>query len=352
MKVLYVETGTEGHHQVYLRSLIENCDIESVVYSPQKIKNINCKQYIHQIDWAKKSFYLYVKWIRELYQISEIENPDVIHFLDGDTIMRYMGIGFGKLLTSKKIITYHHFFLGNMRKISYRMMTHGGTAVVHTKKIQQKLLKCGVCSVAHIEYPAFEYYEIKSIDEQYAKKYFGIDKHIPVFGVIGATDSYKGLDILVDALKLVKSQICLFVAGKESDIRKEKIHELKRYPNIVLVDKLGWMTEKEYLMSIMACDYIILPYRNSFDGASGPLVDGVVADKIIIGANHGSLGSLIKDNNLGYTFISEDIESLSSVIDLAVCNDFPKENTKRNEYLNYLRPERFYCEYIKLYHDI
>ena len=51
-------------------------------------------------------------------------------------------------------------------------------------------------------------------------------------------------------------------------------------------------------MAINACDYIVLPYRYSFDGASGPLVDGVIADKIIIGANHGSLGNLINNNNL------------------------------------------------------
>ena len=349
MKVLFVETGLEGHHQIYLRGLVENCNVEAVVYTPQIIKSIKCKQYAHYIDWSEKKFLKYYKWISDLYQVSKRETPDIIHFVDGDSIMRYMGIGFDKLKCKKVIITYHHFFSGYLRKVSYKLMARNRNIVVHTERFKTKLQEVGINSVTHIEYPAFDYYEIKNIDSKNARDYFGLKDEFPIIGVIGATDEYKGLDILIDALKLVRIKLCLFIAGKESDIKADKINEIKQCDNIILKCSLGWLTEEEYLMAINACDYIVLPYRYSFDGASGPLVDGVIADKIIIGANHGSLGNLINNNNLGYVFETENIRSLASMIECALSSSFHSDNIERKHYLNYLRPERFFLEYNSLY---
>lgn len=70
------------------------------------------------------------------------------------------------------------------------------------------------------------------------------------------------------------------------------------------------MTDEEFEMAIQAVDAIVLPYRKTFNGASGPLGEGVAKGKMIIAANHGSLGDIVEKNHLGYTFESENIEAL------------------------------------------
>lgn len=52
------------------------------------------------------------------------------------------------------------------------------------------------------------------------------------------------------------------------------------------------MTDREFAEVIAASDIIALPYRKKFNGASGPLVEGVYLGKCIIGPNHGNLGKL------------------------------------------------------------
>ena len=44
--------------------------------------------------------------------------------------------------------------------------------------------------------------------------------------------------------------------------------------------------------------------------------------KTIIGPNHGSLGQIIKDNHLGYTFESENVDDLARTINKALSETF------------------------------
>lgn len=351
MKVLYIETAIDGHHQVYLKGLVNNCKADAIVFLPEKLSEIKDRQYTYSNEWKKKSLIQYIKWILKIRKIVTKENPDIIHFLDGDTIMRYMGLGFFLLKRKKLVITYHHFFSGIIRRISYKLMTNNAVAVAHTQIIKDKLTTYGVKRVFHIEYPVFKYDQILKIHSVDARKNFGIKTALPVLGVIGATDGYKGIDILIQALKHIENHVCLFVAGKEGETKKEKIYELNNYPNVDLVCKLGWMTEQEYILAICACDYIVLPYKKIFDGASGPLVDGVVAGKTIIGADHGSLGETIRKNKLGYTFESENIIDLAKTIDEVVGNGRDHLLINKN-YIEYLNPRRFYNEYDRLYRII
>ena len=100
-----------------------------------------------------------------------------------------------------------------------------------------------------------------------------------------------------------------------------------------------------------AADIVCLPYRKSFDGASGPLGEGVALGKMIVGANHGSLGKLIKENHLGYIFESEDVHSLANTLDKALSHKWEPDE-KYEAYQQILKPERFQKEYLELYKRI
>lgn len=350
MKVLFVETGIEGHHKTYLSGLINNCDVEATVITPVNIDELNCTQIIHPIKWKEKSTIAYFKWIKSIKCAAIEVKPDVIHILDGDTIMRYFGVGFQCLSNWPIVITYHHFFEGWIRKLSYKLMLNGNgrISVVHTDEILKRLLGYHCDNVVHIEYPVFWFDRVLECDSIQSKIKMGLPLNIPVFGILGATDNYKGTRVLLEAIKNVKSKVCFFFAGKESDVTKEEIINSPRPENVQIKTILKWLTDEEYVEALTAVDYLVMPYTPEFNGASGPLADGVVAKKTIIGSDYASLGSLIKKNRLGYTFTVNDSHALAECIEMTLMQK-EKMSIERKNYFEKLRPERFYSEYDSLY---
>ena len=88
-----------------------------------------------------------------------------------------------------------------------------------------------------------------------------------------------------------------------------------------------------------------------FDGASGPLTEGVNHKKMIIGPDHGSLGRIIEEHHLGYTFESENVLSLHDVIKTALEDDFSYDETA-DEYRNSLSPDTMRKQYESLFDQI
>ena len=97
-----------------------------------------------------------------------------------------------------------------------------------------------------------------------------------------------------------------------------EVNELTEYAkenNINVICKNKFLTEEEYEEEIYKTDVILLPYRKIFTGNSGPMTDGIYADKFILGPNNGNLGYLIKKYNLGSTFIQENCNDLAREIE-------------------------------------
>lgn len=353
MKVLFVDTSIDGHHQLYLSGLLENCSKQAYAFIPEDEK-LDCKceytKVIHPIDWQKKSLRDYLKWIEKIVSLAKKINPDIIHILDGDTIMRYFGLGLRKLDAWPVIITYHHFFEGKMRRLSYKMMLNGKNriAIVHTGEIKRRLNEYHICNVEHIEYPVFWYKQISNCNSYECKMKLNLPVDIPVLGIIGATDRYKGTMVLLESIKSINTNVCIFFAGKESDIKKEQIEAYNTNPKVKIITRLKWLTQNEYINCLVACDYIVLPYTKEFNGASGPLADGIVANKYIIGSDYGSLGKTITENKLGSVFEVENSKMLAQVINRETKNPGQKEF----EYFHYkeeIKPEKFYEKYRKVY---
>ena len=103
--------------------------------------------------------------------------------------------------------------------------------------------------------------------------------------------------------------------------------------------------------AISASDYIVLPYRKSFNGASGPLGEGVSFGKCIIGSDHGNLGFTINTYHLGYTFKSENVDDLSNVITQALSVPF-SEDEQYMKYQKLLNPDHFRLEYKTIYEQL
>lgn len=350
MKVLYVDIETGGHHQTYLKALVDISGKENTLVLPEKIEGLDAKQYIfRKTDFFKKKLPEYYQWTKEVKGIIKKEKPDVVHFLYGDVFYKYFGLGLEGLKKKYKVInTIHALKKGKIGIVSLkRIMRLSSIGVIHTDAIFNEVKNAGVENVVHIEYPHFS--NGYDIDKTGARKYYGLSENAFVLGCIGGTRYDKGLDILLKALQGVTGDFELLVAGAEDAIKREKIEELARPYRDQVKLHLDFLTDEEFELAIQTVDAIVLPYRKTFNGASGPLGEGVAKEKMIIAANHGSLGDIVEKNHLGYLFESENIEALKKVLNMAVQRTRFTYDKRANAYKNKLSINEFKKQYCKLY---
>lgn len=342
-KVLLVDNELTGHHYIYAKTLAEYKykNIEVIGFFANIYKDINVKQPQECTIKKIESIFSYLKWIKEIYLIAKNEDVDTIHFLFADTLCKYFGIGFVLFRKFQLVGTFHQFRYSFLRDFSHKVLFNKmDKSIVHTEFIYNKFKNNRIYNLIHIEYPKFNYMPIYS--ENFAKNFWNIDTSTPVILALGDTRFDKGLDILLESLKSININFHLLIAGKVQTFDEEfiKVHT-KSYRNKVTM-YLQYLSDEELNMALNAADIIVLPYRKCFDGASGPLGEGVWLKKTIIGPNHGSLGNLIKSNKIGLVFESEDTNSLTRALNKVLLNGF-KWNKTAESYRNQLNP-KFFCE--------
>lgn len=345
MKIVYVDTALDGHHLSYLRKLVENNNYESVVIAPDYVESLLCKQITSQ-PRGKRTLSTHMKWIKEVYQIIVKENPDIVHFLYGDVFYRFFGCGLQYFRKYRVILTLHWTRSGILGWISTWLISKKTNyIVVHTEYIKNYFFQKGIKNVEHIEYPQFN---CCKIDSEEAKRYWELRSDVPVIACIGGTRYDKGLDILLDSLQKVCNPFQLLIAGKEEAFDEQYIQgKVKTFADRVITC-LKYLDEQELNMALNASDIIVLPYRKVFDGASGPLGEGVWLRKRIVGPRHKSLGNIIETNELGATFECENIDDLSSVLE-RVLSEEVITGEKYEKYRETLNPSYFVKKYNELY---
>lgn len=344
MKILFVDTFLGGHHVTYINSVMEPFS-GAVACIPAPCDSVVCsKKIVTTINKKKK--YWYFVWIKRLKKIIGEEKPDIVHFVYGDALYRFWGIHFPKDV--KIVITCHQIRRSFLRDMAYRVIARKVDAiVVHTDKLKSDFEGIGVKNVYHNEYPHFSQILVNTD----SKTELGLARETKVILALGATTKYKGLDILLAALNKVNKPFVLLIAGAKDEFDEKYIAEHSAQYAGSVKTILRYLDENEFSMCLNAADIVCLPYRKSFDGASGPLGEGVAIGKMIVGPNHGSLGSIIENNHLGLTFEAENETSLAEALEKALAIDW-KPDSKYLAYKELMSPKRFQIEYSELFHRI
>lgn len=343
MKIMYVDYSVEGHHVEYLKHLAENEAYESVVVLPQQVHKLKARQVVYsKLDLKEKKLSAYLRHMKELKEIAKREKADVIHFLDGDSVMRYFDLGYRILREYPMVVTFHHLFPGKLREYSMKsVLNRVSKVIVHTDEIEMKLRSYGYSNVSCVHYPCFLPLEHGNRESKGPKTLLAL----------GGTRYDKGLDILLEALQEVKTEFRLIIAGKEEDFTREMIESAASSYRDKIELKLHFLSKEEVISCIQEADEIVLPYRKIFDGASGPMCEGAFQGKEIIGADHGSLGSMIRKNHLGRTFISENIEDLTKTLETSLNEDFTYDETAK-AYQRSLDPQIFIRKCTSIYEGL
>lgn len=344
MRILFVDDKVDGHHNKYLSGIIERQSYNFVLIASSKFEKIECKQYITGL-WPSKNPIKYLFFLLFVAYVARKEKVDLIHFLTLDTFIRYGGFGFCFLNKYKKTGSLHKVRTDIKHIIGIRLLsTKLKTIVVHSKFLSNQLNQIRVYNTKVINYPSFH---SCLMDKAGARMFFGFANSYPILLCIGATRYDKGLDILLSSLQKIKMNYNLFIAGQEDYFNSEFIQNCTRnIKNKIII--LKELSDQEYNCAIRATDFVIIPYRNVFNGASGPLCDGVFDGKIIIGTDKNNIGFLISNYHLGYVFESENSQSLSKTIELALTNSFKKDK-EYTFYQKTLSPETFNFEYNHLF---
>lgn len=352
MKILFVDSRVDGHHYSYISSLISmsaDRGYQSYLFIPKTSLNFPYVEEVFYEKGFKDGEFNYRQWIKSLKYVVNKIKPDIIHILTGDDLYRYFSFGISRLKRSCKVlITIHQVRRSILHDCSLKCLAKGSdTIVVHTMKLKNDLLNMGIQNVKHIEYPQFSIE--KKISKDKAFEIIGENRPKPkVLLALGGTREDKGLDILLSAMDNVSIPFHLIIAGQEEYFTREYIERrIEKYKDNTTII-LEFLSQDMFDACICASDIIVLPYKRVFDGASGPLGEGVARDKMIVGSNHGSLGQIIEKNHLGFTFETEDVDALTKVLEKALSCDW-KSDDKYKQYKEFISPKRFQQNYYELY---
>jgi glycosyltransferase involved in cell wall biosynthesis len=144
------------------------------------------------------------------------------------------------------------------------------------------------------------------VSKEEARKKLGIDTNDQIVLFFGFIRKYKGLDILFEAMGLLKSQITnhksqiikLLVAGEFYEDAKPFQDQIKRLGiEDRLILRTDFIPDSEVKYYLCAADVVIQPYRNATQSGVTPLAYHF--EKPMIVTNVGSLPALVPHEKVG-----------------------------------------------------
>lgn len=157
------------------------------------------------------------------------------------------------------------------------------------------------------------------INKQEARKKLGLDPEAPLILFFGFIRNYKGLDLLLDALKIMKEKWTdgpipkLLVAGEFYEDSKpylEKIETLGIKDQLILRTEFIPDSEVKYFLS--AADAVIQPYRNATQSGVTPLAYHF--EKPMVVTNVGGLPSLVPHEKAGLVVEPDPVSIANGII--------------------------------------
>lgn len=149
--------------------------------------------------------------------------------------------------------------------------------------------------VAHPLYDNFG----EKISKEAARKYLGINSNEKILLFFGFIRKYKGLDILLDAMKQLKGKpYKLLIAGEFYEDQKQYNDQIEALGIIEqLILKTDFIPDSEVKYYLCAADVVVQPYRSATQSGVTPLAYHFEVPMIV--TNVGGLPSLVPEGKVG-----------------------------------------------------
>jgi glycosyltransferase involved in cell wall biosynthesis len=216
---------------------------------------------------------------------------------------------------------YPDKFLKRMVLLLLLKMEIVNKVVVHGNYTHQKMLMDGLADtkVANIHMPCFKRYPLESSGHLGKIRRELSERRHPYLLCLGSLSFDKGIDVLFESLALLREyDFTVIVAGPEGDFTEADIDRMAERYGVrdKLYKDIRYIPERVKQFYLEQCDAVVLPYRRTNTGISGPLTEGTAHRKFIVGPRHGELGYTIETYLLGATFKAENREDLADKIRL------------------------------------
>ncbi|MGF6906984.1 glycosyltransferase [Fusobacterium sp. PH5-44] len=329
------ENKISGHHSLYFNSLL-------------KLKYTNLKFIDIELCENKKNLFLYLYTRKKLLNEYLKSKKKIIHILTCDYI--YILPLINKLYSEDKKImcTIHHIPKGKIKKLLLKNFAKKiNLLIVHSKYLKAQLNDIGIANVIVVDYPSFYDYNLLEKKENIREKY-KIPEGKKVISILGGTRKDKGIDILLKSFNYMsteeKENIILNIAGEE-DFFSEKFI-MKEISGINVKLELKKLTDDEFCENVLITDIMIMPYRKTFGGNSGPMTEAIINKIPCIAPKELNIGNIVFENNLGEVFECENPKDLSLKIIKTLKNI---NNYYSTDFYKFLSEEKFLESYSYIY---
>jgi glycosyltransferase involved in cell wall biosynthesis len=254
---------------------------------------------------------------------------DVVHFqwLD-EPIYDYYFMQLLKLFGFKIVYTAHnivpHEVISGEDLLFGKIYSLVDRVIVHAANNKKEMIDHfglraeKICVVPHGAYTLF--FRHLSITKEAARDQLGLprDKRIILF--FGAIRQYKGLELLVEAFKLVREREAtstLLVVGDVPPVDPESVARYSRLmAELANVDHIvcrkGYVDFHSVSRYFLACDVVVLPYVKTYQ--SGVLMVACAAGRPAIVTNTGGLAEVLDQGQSGIVVPPGKVEDLAEAI--------------------------------------
>ncbi|MGI0090234.1 MAG: glycosyltransferase family 4 protein [Nitrososphaerales archaeon] len=167
------------------------------------------------------------------------------------------------------------------------------------------------------------------VNGQSIRKRFGLDQSSKVALFVGALTTwhaYKGVDNLIKAFKTVimnqrsRNDAKLLIVGGGNMIEhyRSLVADLGLSSSVFFAGRVDDKILPEYYA---ACDFAILPSRDSSEGFGLVLLEAMAVGKAVIGSRVGGIPEVIKDSENGLLVEPNNVDELARAIEILLYDD-------------------------------
>jgi glycosyltransferase involved in cell wall biosynthesis len=187
--------------------------------------------------------------------------------------------------------------------------------IVHSEENRRQLLGLFPdARILHRAHPVYDLDDARPIGLQEARTRLHLTGRMLLF--FGFVRAYKGLDVAIEALSLVKSHLpdlTLWICGEFWDDRRKYERLIAKHQ---LEDRIRieahYLPQTDLALRIAACDGVILPYRTAT--GSGILGNAFAMGKPVIATRTGSLGEMVEHGQSGLLCEPNDPAALAQAM--------------------------------------
>jgi glycosyltransferase involved in cell wall biosynthesis len=176
--------------------------------------------------------------------------------------------------------------------------------VTLSKKVMIDLKKFTNKPAIKIVHPLYDNFG-EAIEQFDARKFLQINEHKKTILFFGFIRAYKGLDLLLEAMHILKQtnqnlykNIQLVIAGEYYENEEKYTSLIQKYGlQDVVIEKTSFITDSEVKQYFCAADVVIQPYKNATQSGVTPLAYHF--NKPMIVTNVGALASNVPHQKVG-----------------------------------------------------